>query len=391
MLLKDLHNITESDLQDLVTNEVVESRTIEYKLSLPGSGDEDKKEFLADVSAFANTIGGDLVFGIDEKDGVPVKIEGIDCSNLDAEMLRLESIITTGLQPRVSHNIQPIKLSSGKNILVIRIRNSLLAPHRVIFKNLDRFYGRNSTGKYSLDVDQLRTAFLQSGSFEEKIKEFHTTRIMEIEAGRAQLPLIGKSKIIINVIPLESITSRISLTSNRLHEIQKSKETPLKLINDSGWFAPQINVDGLIIHYGENRGQAQTYTQLYRNGIIEHVESYLLDDDSDKIRTYIVESEIIRCINNDLNYLRTLGFNTPFFVFITYTNIKGKLPMDKNREAIPFPLNILRLPSVIIENFDQNLEKSLKPSFDIFWNGCNLPNSKNFTETGDWIKGESYM
>ena len=59
VLNKPLEAIEENDLQALVDNQVAERKTIEYKESLPGNADGDKKEFLADVSSFANASGGD--------------------------------------------------------------------------------------------------------------------------------------------------------------------------------------------------------------------------------------------------------------------------------------------------------------------------------------------
>jgi len=47
-------SINEALLQSLVDNSVSEKKTIEYKQSLPSNSYEDIKEFLADVSAFAN-------------------------------------------------------------------------------------------------------------------------------------------------------------------------------------------------------------------------------------------------------------------------------------------------------------------------------------------------
>jgi len=66
-----LEKISQADLQNLIDNAVAEGRTIEYKQALPGGTDSEKKEFLADVSSFANTAGGDLLFGISEDKGVP--------------------------------------------------------------------------------------------------------------------------------------------------------------------------------------------------------------------------------------------------------------------------------------------------------------------------------
>ena len=53
--------INESHLCALIENAVAERRTVEYKRELPERHDEAKKEFLADVSPFANANGGDLV------------------------------------------------------------------------------------------------------------------------------------------------------------------------------------------------------------------------------------------------------------------------------------------------------------------------------------------
>jgi hypothetical protein len=49
---KRILDLTEGDLRELITNGVTERRDIEYKGQLPGTNDEAKKEFLADVSSF---------------------------------------------------------------------------------------------------------------------------------------------------------------------------------------------------------------------------------------------------------------------------------------------------------------------------------------------------
>ncbi|MCD6594362.1 ATP-binding protein, partial [bacterium] len=64
MIAKNIDQISEEDLQALIDNSVLEGKTIEYKQSLPGNSDSDKKEFLADISSFANASGGDLIYGI---------------------------------------------------------------------------------------------------------------------------------------------------------------------------------------------------------------------------------------------------------------------------------------------------------------------------------------
>ena len=56
MINKKLEDIIIEDLRQLIDNNVIEKKTLEYKSQLPGNTDLAKKEFLADVSSFANTL-----------------------------------------------------------------------------------------------------------------------------------------------------------------------------------------------------------------------------------------------------------------------------------------------------------------------------------------------
>src|SRR5437868_6690849 len=108
MIAKRFHQITKNDIDSLITNSVREGRTIEYKQQLPGGKDDDKKEFLADVSSFANASGGDLLLGVEElrdaankATGIPESAHGLSGINVDQEIRRLESMIRDGIEPRI--------------------------------------------------------------------------------------------------------------------------------------------------------------------------------------------------------------------------------------------------------------------------------------------------
>jgi predicted HTH transcriptional regulator len=85
---KPLELITEQDLMDLISNQVREDKRTEFKASVPGNLDKDKKEFLADVSSFANASGGDLIFGMKGKSGIASQLVGLSLTSIDAEVLR---------------------------------------------------------------------------------------------------------------------------------------------------------------------------------------------------------------------------------------------------------------------------------------------------------------
>ena len=91
MLPADFDRIDASHVENLVAAAVPEDRQLEYKQALSIDKDADKKEFLADVSSFANTLGGDFVFGIEEArdengkpTGIPSSVLGIRSSKLTA-------------------------------------------------------------------------------------------------------------------------------------------------------------------------------------------------------------------------------------------------------------------------------------------------------------------
>ena len=103
------HNITKVDIESLVSAKVSESRTLDYKQQLPDSDPDKKREFLYDVSSFANAAGGDMVFGIaDEMDadgkstGLPASVEGVNLPNVSDAIARLENLIRDWIMPRIS-------------------------------------------------------------------------------------------------------------------------------------------------------------------------------------------------------------------------------------------------------------------------------------------------
>ena len=95
-------------IEALIANEVSESQDLEYKEKLPSGNKDEKKEFLADVVAMANAIGGVIVYGIAERrddgrpTGLPDRVAGLDVQNTDSETLRLENMLRAGIDPRIS-------------------------------------------------------------------------------------------------------------------------------------------------------------------------------------------------------------------------------------------------------------------------------------------------
>ena len=92
---------------------------------------------------------------------------------IDDMRLRIEQLVETGISPRLRPQIIEVRVSQSESVLVARIAKSWAAPHRVTLGGDNNFYGRHSSGKYQMDVDQLRSAFTLSTNVTERIKEIH--------------------------------------------------------------------------------------------------------------------------------------------------------------------------------------------------------------------------
>ena len=97
----DFENISESDLVELVLEQVPEGLRIDYKRDLYGNSDADKREALKDISGFANAYGGHLIIGMKEENGFASGISGVASVNPDDVVLRLEQLARMGIEPRI--------------------------------------------------------------------------------------------------------------------------------------------------------------------------------------------------------------------------------------------------------------------------------------------------
>ena len=152
MPINDLDHL-KNEIKSLLENEVAEGIFRDYKRDLYGPSNEDKKEFLKDVSSFANTAGGEILIGIAETNGVPTEVIGVE-GNLDAEIQRLTSLLRDSLEPRiVGVWMRHVQLDNGR-VLVIRIPKSWNPPHAVLHGQSRLVFLRNSAGVHQASVHQ---------------------------------------------------------------------------------------------------------------------------------------------------------------------------------------------------------------------------------------------
>ncbi len=392
ILDKPLDQITEADLQVLKDNAVSEGRTLDYKLELTKNSDDAKKEFLFDVTSFANAAGGYMIFGIGEQNGVPVEVTGLTAANPDAEILRLVNMMRDTIQPRLRPvGTQIVRLANGHWCLVMHIPRSWSRPHAVLNKKYLVFYSRNSAGKYPLDVPEVRDAFLSAGSEAERIRNFRAARIGDIVAGQTPVPVPETAKIVFHLVPIGAFggdtidASQLDGLQRRMHEM-----------NIWGPYK-RHNFDGLLfstLMHPVAPGQvALNYAQVYRNGIIEAVDSFNLSNGGgpSAINGPFLEDRLLPKLPPLLQVIEVLEIEPPVLLFVTFLGVSGCTISATPGHFIdyqPYPIDrdALLMPDVLIETLADDPRQIMKPVFDVLWNSGGKSGSPSYNELGEWTR-----
>ena len=324
-----LEEIGESDLQRLIHARVEEKRDIEYKRDTYGNRDQDHGEFLADVSSFANTAGGEIIIGMAEQGGVPTEFCPVQIDT-NAEILRLENIARSGLQPRVfGFAARAVPMAGGGFVLVLRIPQSFNQPHRIVRQGPGnhRFWARSSAGKYEPNVDELRALFTRAPQLASRIRDFRFDRIAKIVGGEAPIPLLGSRPLILHVAPLSAFEG------GRPFQIDISQApylfTSFRPIGAQvGDF--RINVDGcLVLSNRTADGRThRAYVQVFRNGIVEAVDSTFVMGEGTaqnphRLTSIRTDSTIVGGSHGYLQSLQAQGAPAPYLLLVSLVGVKG--------------------------------------------------------------------
>lgn len=388
MINKPVTLITAADIQALLDENVLESKTLEYKRQLPLSSDKDKKEFLADASSFANAGGGDLLFGVEANDGQPTAILGLKQFNEDKDVLRLESSIRDGIEPR----IQGIQFESIGGfelgpVLLIRMPKSWAAPHMVSFKGTSRFFTRSSAGKFQMDVDELRAAFEGAGRLPERITSWRSERVGRIIANEGAMPLPETGRLILHLVPVAQFDEASAISAEKLYE-SFAMFPPL---GESGG-GRRLNLDGVVTFGGDTHSMApvDSYTQVFRNGCVEAVCSNLIRSHSgqSEISSVQYEAMIIDSVTKYLSGFEAVGIAPPILCFLTIQGALGasfqvSSPLAVGHHRID--RDPLILPDVTIDDLSDPVPTILRPVFDMVWNACGYLRSFNYDDNGKWV------
>lgn len=175
----DKEEYTENDLKDLIHNGIEESLNLDYKSARSLDKSEAKKGELAkDISAFANSNGGIIIYGIEEKDHKPIEFSFVDGAVLNKEWL--ENVIDSNIHPRIqSIQIFPIRVENKltNTIYLVKIPESINAPHMSADK---KYYRRYNFKSVPMEEYEIRNLYNRNSNAEMDFKSIWSNGLEDI-------------------------------------------------------------------------------------------------------------------------------------------------------------------------------------------------------------------
>lgn len=147
---------TQQRLENLISNYAEESVYLDFKAA-PALSNDKKKDICKDVSAFANSDGGIIIYGIEEKDHKAASFSFIDGNSMTKEWL--DQVIKDGVQRRIEGvRINPVRIDNDiqKTIYVVEVPVSPFAPHMT---KDNRYYKRYNFMSVPMEEYEVRNSY----------------------------------------------------------------------------------------------------------------------------------------------------------------------------------------------------------------------------------------
>jgi len=373
-------------LEALIASAIPEGQTLDYKRTLNVETAKAKLEFCADVAAFANASGGEIIFGMEEDgDGKAKAVKPLGDFAQDRTERQLRQILNAHVDPAIPGLVfEVVELSSGNHVLVLRIPRSWNRPHSIL-GDTPAFPIREGALKRNLKVRELREAFVLAESVSDRMRRFRSRRVAVLASGDGPAALVAKSLIVLHVMPVQAF-DRPSLLDIRSAMRKDSLLWPI----DATGLTMKINFDGLLTYTPGFGGPVHSYVQLFRDGCIEAVSADILMRGGDQKFLYSgYEPRVEAALRKYMSFLQSEGIQPPIFAALSLVNAKGyAIPvpdpfgeMDAGQSTIDD--DVMFIPETRIDSYAETYYAPLREPFDRIWQACGRVGSLNYKD-GAW-------
>lgn len=379
----------------LVATSRSEGRRIDFKEAFKRAENgksRDSHEIAKDVAAFANSSGGDIVYGVTEIDGTA---SGINSAASAEEVEELHSFIQMavrdGVSPYVDIRCRYIPMADNSGVYVIRVPKSFLAPHAVRKRGEKEalwFFKRGEDCAVPMEESDVRYAYTTGFDVNRQIEVFRRTRIAQVN-NTIVGPLFAKSvRVHAFFIPLVAFSNGDSLAYPQL----VVGANRLRL--ESGHSGPMPCPEGAFLHGGETDGVWHAW-HVHRNGAVEWVDAgtnyfhnFKQGEKLQKIVYPLYERRLCDRLQDVVSCIESLNIGGPMAFCLSLSSARGaqlSIPNNPFLHASPCPIEDMHAQTLIVRSASDLNSENIRPAFDHVMNAFGIQKSMNYDNSGKYI------
>ncbi len=363
---KEIIDCDLSDLQSIIDNpSFAENEYLDYKkafavdIAPKEQKAKEQVEFRNDVCSFANAQGGYLIYGIEEKKGIPTQIIGITFKGNNRDVF--ERDIRNCLQPikpRVPYyRIKFVDLPEDKFVVILYIQHDYFAPYIHIEEQSNyKIYKRIGNSKSYIEYQELRAMFTQSLSLEREVERFRKERISYFWNQEDDENSTYSQFLLLHIIPDTFLDANYNKPVFAMHQAGRYISIAFSAFDCHS--RPYPTPDGFRYLDREDGGKAEC--RLYNSGITEYFcplreRSFLYDrKGSSHIYTDDLWNKIYEAVDKYIKIINQVIEAKRVFVCISIIGCKDAITSESNYLDITCRIdrNQLICEPVVFENIE---------------------------------------
>lgn len=293
-LPRHIDRLTDDDLlawvRDLIAGTVSESIRLDYKRQIELGTPGKNKEFAKDVSSFANSCGGVLVYGVTEEDItdaqdlgpviVPRELVGLDPTPGICE--RMENVILSTITPRLPEFRIRRMVFQGDDekdrfVIIIYVAESWTGAHMVTIGGENRYWTRHNfqSGPVLMDEHEVRQRYERNLRLFEAVDTYISgiTGVLSLAPSR-YIPLKDHGLLLILAAPILLTPDRVDASDLELRKwLDSPSNNPWNCPSIEPFFQPSLR--GLLYGGAESiwpplPRYEKTRIEIHANGLVEY-------------------------------------------------------------------------------------------------------------------------
>ncbi len=380
---KNIDDLDYNDVQFLLNDKIPESDMLDYKEEMM-----DDDALVKHVSAFANTRGGYIVFGIKEsgKGGHPIATEGIKAP-INKE--RIEQIILSNIQPRLHVKIHTIENEQNDNLfLILQVPDSGHKPH----------YNNKNNKFYK------RFEFTSTPMSEQEISSMYKNRSYLLQNTKKYLDKItdiyNHEKVLLQIVVIPSIIDKQLIQTTNPEEFDWLDPNRINFEPAGFSFAPHhsfLPSHSIPSKHGVIHKDDRANLEIHRNGCIHYCADLGYFRDDDLVGVYIRDSLLAIRIMHVLQFAYVILSKHNYFdeveIFICLKNTSRKLCIESPRRLFGSTFksennHIAIKRQYNVEQLQSDFSKITSSIMDEVFNNCGLWKCHYFDDDGNYSKME---